>query len=179
MNPQHIAVMSVLGLQTLKPVEVGVMDMANAFLRKADHEPMNIKEFKQVLKEVKTTSATFKDGKMTAKRKLPNLNDKATTKILNGKVIHFYHYPIYCKKGKMVTIEFNYDGNGGIRFEDGTTSTQHLQDTNRSLASKYGVTLKGGMNTSKYAWRIIANKHPEVDKNNIHIKEYMDNYFKG
>ena len=180
MNPQHIAVMSVLGLQTLKPVEVGVMDMANAFLRKADHEPMNIKEFKQVLKEVKTTSATFKDGKMTAKRKLPNMNDEQTAKFLGDKSLFLIHKPARIKKDKIVEVEFNCDGKGGIRLPNGEITNKSLVELVMKFTHENGIEVTHASETTKYAWKINPDKHPEIKgKRNMHIKRYLQDYVKG
>jgi hypothetical protein len=106
------------------------------------------------------------------------MSDKDNFKLLNGKSLHLYHHPAKTRRGKMIRVEFNYDNQGGIRFEDGTTSTESLYQVVRRINDDFELDKDSrGLHqseTTKYAFKVDPAFHSEIGgKKNLTINDYI------
>ena len=172
-----VAVMSVSALEMLKPIEVGVMQMANAYLQKSGYIIMNDDEFNAAMKESKNYSIIQKDGKSFLKKnRKERLTKSRRLKSLNGKVLHLFDGAIFDETGDIFAIEYNIDGRGGIRLEDGTVTHETLAKLGERLWIKSGIK-HGRGNKANNTWQIDSTKHPEVPADKfVTIKDYIEKY---
>jgi hypothetical protein len=178
MEQHKTAIIAAISVNKLKPLDFPLIDAANGFLKNFGLNAMSENEFELAMIAVKQTIATFKDG-MNLKQKIPSMNDAQSAKFLGDKSVFLVHGPVQKYTNNIVEIEFNCDSKGGIRLPNGEIVKDSLVSLTRRYNREFEITDKTEAGeTTKYAWRVSKEKHPEITRN-MTIKQYIKTLWEG
>jgi len=180
MNQNHVlAVVMANSMNSIRELDFSKFDLANRFLKSSKEPEMTKREFDKALALVQKNFVGFgENGVEFQKRKAKQMTDADNAKVLGGKSLFLYHYPAWRRLKKVIEVEFNYDGKGGIRFEDGTTTSDSLVSVVRKITKDNGLEgVSHASEITKAALKVRAKRHPEVGrKNTLNIKDYVTKY---
>jgi len=187
MNQKHmLAVLSAQSLNSIREVQVGVIEMANAFLQKADEPIMTRTEFKFAFQSLKTAEIGFNFEGVKIKPKLTNItfNGKnphlKMAEVLDGKSLFLRHSQL----ADSFMVEFNCDGKGSTRLPSGEIVNLSLLQVLNNAIEEFGndeVLSNSGYSRELNYWKLIPMFHPEDANKGLrnYLKEIYRNGLGG
>lgn len=184
LSVKQTAVLGAVAIHAVKRPELAVEPIAKIFqvacrLLQNTNQDLSKKEFDEILNSffvsdlIKFDSGNPVLSALLTTPKIPKCTDDVLVEVLRGSSLFMTNKHL----GDDFTIEFNYDGKGGIRLLSGEiVSDTTLHEFSERLYKEKNIVLKDGSGKNSH-WFICPKHHPEAPKNKN--ERVLREYFKS